>query len=827
MKRILQLTVTTSVLGASVALGQVVRPLAGRTASGPTAFEKVESFHESEVIELHLAAEDVALSLPADVDVYVVAAKTSAEWTQDRSLVDVRVDGARTLSIAASGSVTANLALPGELSSDAGAGLGVGYDVVVDVDRDGELSAPDLIDGAGVRTPGFWVLRDTSLPGPLTAQLAAYTLGTGSFVDQRTYYPANISSLGVLPLVVVSHGWTYTENMYDYIGEHLSTYGYVVMAHRSNVGDGTSSATLSAAGTLIDATDAFLGNLSTVAGGVLDGHVDSSRIMFIGHSTGGEAVVRAAHALREGEATAANFGYEDLRIVSSIAPVSWFRRTVVHPLDLNYHMFVAGADTDVAGAPFGNYMQCLSIFERSVGNRQVTYVWGAGHGDFLSCCGDLFLDTAAPNLIGRATTNLVARAHYLPLAELYLRDNLAAKEVFTRPVESFRSPGVPSEVTITNEYRDAVGVATVIDDFETETDLSVSSSETAVTSQLAHLAEVRMRDNNGSFVWNGVQESNGMTRARHAQDFPYCAVLDWNPDEPGFWRVDLAESARDFTAFEFLSLRVCQGTRHPETLALDGPLSFGLELTDAAGHVSTFAELGPILPPYPRIGGQGTGFVGPNPGWQNEFTTLRLRISDLSAEDPALDLTDVASLSLRFDDTVGTERGRIGFDDLELVPFVEPNFGTVAARGTVGVGEGGPFDVLSIGGDSGGPRRRVERPADTPLVLAMAQPTSSATPAPFALAVHLGAPTAADVTGLGAAGPLAFAPPGLGDASVLLLASSLVAGGPGGLLPATPTPWTVTIPGLPAGFSAALQGVLLDDSGALQVTNAILLEIRD
>ena len=44
------------------------------------------------------------------------------------------------------------LAGPGELSADAGAGLGVGYDVVIDIDRDGTLSDPDYIDGAGGET---------------------------------------------------------------------------------------------------------------------------------------------------------------------------------------------------------------------------------------------------------------------------------------------------------------------------------------------------------------------------------------------------------------------------------------------------------------------------------------------------------------------------------------------------------------------------------------------------------------------------------------------------------------------------------------------------
>lgn len=634
--------------------------LAGHSLAAHPWFHVVQDFNDDESVEIAI---DPRLAPALDLvgqtcDAWIVAAKTLDEWNADGALVDVRPDGPTPVEI---GPTLADnrfeIAAPGVLSSDAGAGLGVGFDVVLDCDESGAFDAGDVIDGGDA--PGLWRTHDATQPGPF--EVASFEEYAETFLDQRTFHPAAIDEMGELPLVVVTHGWSYNHTYYDYIGQHLASYGYVVMFHEAQVQDGGPSGTISAANTTLSNTQWLLENLATHGGGVLDGHVDTTRIMFTGHSTGGEAVVRALTQLRDGSFSSQLFGYDDVRVVSSMAPVSWHPRTMVDPGDANYHMFLAGADDDVSGAPEDWYTQPGSIFERATGNRQLTYIHGAGHGDLLGCCGELFLDTSAPDLIGREETNRVARGYFLALAELHLRDNQAALEFFTRPFAEFHPQGIATNVVVTNEYRTARASAVVIDDFEGEPGLDRSSSGGAVTFDVANAEEVLMRDNDSSLAWTGAQPSNGMTRARHDGDAPHALVFDWSPDAARFYEQEIAESLRDFGAHRFLSLRAAQGTRHPETVALAGPAAFTVTLRDEAGVESSvaLAELGAIPPPYARDG------FGAGVGWQNEFTTVRIPIVAFLA-DSDIDLAHVVAVRFDFGAEHGSNRGRLALDDLEL-----------------------------------------------------------------------------------------------------------------------------------------------------------------
>src|SRR6185295_14912924 len=115
-----------------------------------------------------------------------------------------------------------------------------------------------------------------------------------------------------------------------------------------------------------------------------------------------------------------------------------------------------------------------------------------------------------------------------PLVELYTKGNIAALDFFTRTYEDFHPAGIPPHVVIANEYRDADSSGNfTLDDYQSGSALGLSSSGGAVTSDLSNLAEPLLQDIDGSFVWTGTQPSNGMTRARFADDDPRSAVFDW------------------------------------------------------------------------------------------------------------------------------------------------------------------------------------------------------------------------------------------------------------------------------------------------------------
>jgi hypothetical protein len=157
-----------------------------------------------------------------------------------------------------------------------------------------------------------------------------------------------------------------------------------------------------------------------------------------------------------------------------------------------------------------------------------------------------------------------------------------------------------------------------------------------------------------------------MTRSRFAGDSARCAVFDWGAGAPRFYELEVVPSMRDFSERAFLSFRACQGTRHPQTVALDGPMSFTVTLRDGVGTSSSidFGVAGRITRPYQRTG------LGTGAGWANEFMTVRIRLADFQTNGSGIDLTDIAAVRFDFGAAFGSARGRIGLDDIAVTGVV-------------------------------------------------------------------------------------------------------------------------------------------------------------
>ena len=631
--------------------------LAGRSLDDYPFFEYVRAIHADESIKVAIDPTRFPEIGGQTCDVYIVEAKTALEWGLDPSLTDVRPGGPQTRTFAGTTiqDNTFTAALAGQLDSDAGTGLGVGYDVIFDCDRDGRLGEADYGDGAGDEA-GFYTVHDTTQSGPLVVREVTYS--GGSWLDQNTYYPTNIATMGELPLIVVSHGNGHNYRWYDHIGYHMASYGYIVMSHSNNTGPGIETAST----TTLTNTDYIIGNQASIQGGALNGHIDSSRITWIGHSRGGEGVVRAHTRVRTGSYNPSHFDIDDVALVSSIAPVTHLSpASSSTPHDVNYHMFIAAADDDVTGSPSSGSSKPMALYERSSGNKQMHYVHGAGHGDFHDGGGSSVAN--GPDLIGRSTTHKVVKGYYLPLVQLYVEGNSAAKDFFTRMYERFHPIGIPQNVIIANTYKDAAAAGNfVIDDYETQTSTTVSSSGGSVTYDVQHLSEVVMKELDGSFAWTGSQPENGMTYSRYSDESPHCAVFDWTLFGQRYYELGLIQSHQYLSNKAFLSFRACQGTRHTETDALDSPLNFTVSLRDGGGTISSidFESYGRITRTYKRTG------YGSGAGWANEFNTVRIRLADFEINGSGIDLANIAAVRFDFGSSHGSSRGRIGFDDIEV-----------------------------------------------------------------------------------------------------------------------------------------------------------------
>ncbi len=641
--------------GATLSIDRRDLELASRPLASYPHAEFVRAFNEGTPVSIAIdPAKQAALS-GVTADVYITSPKDVTGWLADGTLIDVR--GAPT-SITFSGTDIASNTFTvdaGTLSADAGASMGVGYDMVVDTNGSGTLDQGDLIDGYS-NEAGFYVVHDLTQPGPYAVTEALYS--GGNFLGQNLFYPSNISELGVLKLLVVSHGNGHNYQWYDHIGNHLASYGFVVMSHQNNTVPGIETSST----TTLTNTDYFIGNLDIIEGGVLDGHVDTDNIAWIGHSRGGEGVVRAYRRLLTDDFIPANYDEDNITFVSSIAPTVFFNNATSNSGDVDYHIWVGGADSDVSGCSSSNVTQSFQLFGRATERRQGISLHGAGHGVFHNGNG---IFAAGPCQVNRTDTHTIMRGYILPLMEHHLRGNVPAEDFLWRQWESLRPIGAPDFnpcVVVDLQYRESSAVGKfVIDDFESNTGLGTSSSGGTVTGTVLDRQENRWDDPDTNFTFSATEPFNGFTYAGNT-DSESGTAFEWNGGAERTLVFNLVTAATDATNWSYLSFRAAQATRDPLTTAVLGDLSFTVQLDDRNGVSSAInigAYGGGIEEPYQRSGcGTGTG-------WASEFETIKIRLTDFT-HDSDLELSNLKSITFRFGPTAGSNEGRLGFDDLEF-----------------------------------------------------------------------------------------------------------------------------------------------------------------
>ncbi len=657
--------------------------LAGNVLAEYPYFEYVRAFNEGSDVHVALDPSRFPEITGETCDVFIVEGKTYDEWNSNAALVDVTGTGPQEVTFTA-GNIQSNtfpISGSSSLSSEAGIGIGKPYDVVLDMNRNAILDGGDYIDGYDpsegiIKIHGMYVVHDITQAGPLSVTTIDYS--GGSWLGQRTYFPTNIGSMGAIPLVVISHGNGHDYTWYDYLGEHLASYGYIVMSHQNETGPGIETAST----TTLTNTDYIIGNQSTIGGGVLNGHIDVGRLVWIGHSRGGEGVARAYDRLVDQSYTPTNFTSEDIVLVSSIAPTDFLGTGNSTPHDVNYHLIYGSADGDVGGYPTNPIAQSFIIYERAEGWRAATYVQGADHNDF-NCCGFNDFEGPAGTEIGRPEAQQVSKSTYLALIKHFVDGNAPAKEFLWRQNENLKPIGVASSTIYDREFKDSPASGQfVIDDFQSQPATTISSSSGAVSYDVSNIHEGIMYESDGSFTWSASDPMNGMTRAR-SSDPSSGVVFDYSSDS--YLEFEIISSERDFTDDVYLSFRACQGTRHPNTVSYLGDHDFAVTLrdgTDTASSIHIGAYLGGIEEPYQRTGN------GSGAGWQNEFETIRIRLTDFLTNGSGVNLADIEAVRFEFGPSYGSDEGRIALDDIVVSNDVSaPIPGSLSIRLITGAGD--------------------------------------------------------------------------------------------------------------------------------------------
>ena len=639
--------------------GPISAQLAGNTLATYPHFEFVKAFNEGSSIELAINPITKPGLVGQTCDLYVVASKSISGWGSNPALVDLTA-GVETFTFNSTNIQSNTVTLDtGTLSGDAGIELGVGYDVVIDVNQNGQLDGGDYIDGYSNTEAGAYVVHDVTQAGPLAVTELTYNLTGAAFDAQNTFYPTNISTMGKLPLVVMSHGNGHNYQWYDHLGNHLASYGYVLMSHENNTGPGPPSA----ATTTLSNTDAFLNNLATIGGGVLDGHIDADRITWIGHSRGGEGVCIAYDRLFDGVASSPNYTIDDIKLVSSIAPTDFELGGFTDPHGVNYHLWTGGADSDVWGCASCNLCQTFHLHDRAEQYRQSISLHGVGHGDFHNGGGNPWAE--GPCLVGTSTTHTIMRGYLFPLVERYVDNNIPAKDFLHRQWESFRPIGGPVGgcVVVDLMYRDGdAPFKAVLDDYQTNSSTTVASSGLPVAFTVNGVTEGNMDDPGTTFT-NSTEAFNGFT-VDGTSDNSDGVVFEWNGGDSYYAWVAPGTNGAPLGVWNYFTFRACQATRDTLTTAVQADLTFDVSVLDINGNISRInigAFGGGIEEPYQRTS------CGSGAGWANEFETIRIPIQSFKHNAPNLDLFKIRAIGFEFGPAHGSNEGRIGVDDVEVL----------------------------------------------------------------------------------------------------------------------------------------------------------------
>jgi len=638
--------------------GLLVTDLIGRPLPDFPGFTFVQSFYEGTPVSAAVDLSRLTSLAPGNYELFIVEDRTQGQWGANNQLTDVR--GSSQI-VNFSGATLGSNAVTvdsGTLAADNGLQLGIGYDVVLDVDGDGRLSTGDVIDGYGVEA-GFYVVRDPSENGPLTPiEEDVFVTGVKSgFEGENIFYPSNIASMGKVPLIVISHGNGHNYNWYNHLGSHFASWGFIVMSHRNDTVPGIETASQ----TTLTHTDAFLGQLGTIAGGILEGHVEVERIMWIGHSRGAEGIVRAYDKLYDETYIPTNYDISNIRGLSSIAPTIFLSKDQTNPHEVPFHLWTGAADADVNGCASSSIVYTFLTHERALKDRFSTYLHGAGHGAFHNGGGSLV--ASGPCQINRAQTHRIMRTYLLPLAHHYFYGNPAVLEFLWRQDEEFQAanPITGTCIVINKTYQRRSRPRYVIDDFQSFRTKFLSSQGGAVSFTADVVSEMPLDDENSNFTYNAVQYMNGMTYSIPGELWR-GVVLGWDSDgEDAEW--EIVSGNRDISTWRYLSFRATQITRDPNTTAALGDLTFDVQLRDELGNTSTInigAYGGGIEEPYQRTScGTGTG-------WSNFFETIRIPMADFETDGSPIDLTRVEAVRFVFGPSSGSAVGRMGIDDLEL-----------------------------------------------------------------------------------------------------------------------------------------------------------------
>lgn len=572
------------------------------------------------------------------------------------------------------------------------------------VGRIADINLPNMVVGGG--GPGtFPEIPDVILERDGSQTSAAFAATgkdavAGFDVRGQVRYPAvgaggldaAVAAGGPFPLIVIAHGNHNRFNPlvgnpsdenyrgYTYLQDFLATRGYISVSLDEDDFTDLDPGILARAWLVLCHTE-NMRRINAQAGHVLQGAIDMNRIAYMGHSRGGEAVVKAMqmNATVGGADGGPAFGAAGADIVFGLKAVWGLASTrffdgafnfdqvapqqavvpasnIVGGLELIPFMGMWGsADGDISGANIVNGAGAVLIRNFHVQGtydgsdpdpKQFVWIEGANHNYWNSSWfgigfGDdgLFLIPPAGRVSHTQQQDL-ARGYGLAFFESYVRDQQPFQVFFKRPANE--RPAAPIAATRVHlQYQPRPPQRSVVDDFETNPAVGTTSRGTAGVNTATLVGPDELRLDGGDQAAAVTLSFFHNTRG---------VLFEWN-NMADFYETVVTDA--NVAGFENLSFRAALDRRGPgETPALDLRVILRDNmLRTAAIQTATITSI-----PVAQVRNDDVKLS------KSMLKTIRIPLCRFKDVTPNLDLTNITHIRFEFDRAAG----KMALDDIEF-----------------------------------------------------------------------------------------------------------------------------------------------------------------
>ncbi len=463
------------------------------------------------------------------------------------------------------------------------------------------------------------------------------------------WYPANEQNCPVIFLIHGNHDYTTDSYLgYDYLGEYLASFGYIVVSVDENCCNSLSNENDARAVLLLENMKYFY-ELNEDKNSNWYHRFNKEQVAIIGHSRGGEAA-SVAYLFNRYESYPddgnISFRYNfNIKSIIAIAPTVDQYQPAEHEVtieNVNYLLLHGANDHDVSKAMGQKQYSNVKFTGEGEYLKSMLYIADANHGQFNTKWGRYDLGYPVNGLLNVA--NLLDKSSQQTIAKLFIKTfldvtlkgdqtNIALLKDYERYATSLPKT-VYQQTYQTSNFQ-------CICDFDEDSNLNSATMKDAMihTTGFNEWKEVRQH-----FGGNPVGEN-------------YVLQGNWVNKEGATINITIPEvSLRGRSVvFDVADMREERG----KTL-LDGTVI----LSDASGNISS-TRISNHTIVYPSLPVQLTklDYLFGDYEYKHQFQTVTLPVDSFQSEGTAIDMDRIVSLTITFD---SSDKGLIQMDNIGI-----------------------------------------------------------------------------------------------------------------------------------------------------------------